>query len=137
MKGGAAPQPAAPAAGPIPGPMPGPMPAEMPQQSPIDLSKGPSGEQKQQQEMAMIVEKIEIALQKIGYYDLPENKGRGPEIQKEISELAQAIVNNDAEALKSSEIYSFITSRKGQREAMREPVSMLTESGGPADGSQG
>ena len=137
MKGGPAPQPAPPAPAPAPGPMPGPMPGEMPQKSSIDLNKASSPEGKKQQQAAMIFAKVEAALQEMGYYDLPENQGRGAEIQKEIEVLVQAIIEDDAETLKESEIYSFITSRKGQREALREKAPNMADSGGPSNGTQG
>ena len=126
MKGGPAPQPAAPAPGPMPGPMPGPAPQQGPA---IDVMKG-DNPQKQLQKIFM---KIMGALRAQGYYDLPENKGKPAAIQEEIMELAQAIVEGDDEFVKSSEIFKFITQKGGQREVLRESVP----GGGGPDGSEG
>lgn len=107
-----------------------------PQQSAIDMNQAKGPAQQEGEQAAVISMKIEAALQQMGYYELEENQGRGIEIQKEITELVEAIMNDDAEVLKNSEIYAFITSRKGQRESMREPAATMPNLGGMVDGGQ-
>ena len=87
-------------------------------QSKIDVTQGKIPEQKQAEQMSMIVAKITAALESQGYYDLPENQGREEEINAEIQKIAQAIIDGNDEVLQSSEIYKFITQKAGQTQAM-------------------
>lgn len=75
--------------------------------------------QKPDSQKRMIQSRIVAMLKEKGYYDLPENKGRENEILAEIQELVDAIFENNTEFVQTSDIYSFITSQKGQRDAMR------------------
>ena len=128
MQGMKGPKPAEqPQQGPMAGPMPGPMPPQPQQAAPqLDMSQGMSNEAFAAAQEAAIFQNIAMALKETGFYDLPENKGRGDEIQKLIQEVVKALKENDEDALRGNEIYQYITTQGGQREAMRPPLSSRT-----------
>lgn len=81
--------------------------------------QGAMNAQKPEAQVQMLVQKMDQMLQQTGYYDLPENKSRRGEINKELMDIAQALLDGNAEFVKNSEIYQYITAQKGQRTAMQ------------------
>lgn len=89
------------------------------QQVTPDQVKQAQMQQQPEMQVGMLVQKMDQMLQQSGYYDLPENKNRRGEINKELMDIAQALLDGNAEFVKNSEIYQYIVSQKGQRDAMR------------------
>lgn len=81
--------------------------------------QGAMNAQKPEAQVQVLVQKMMQVLQETGYFDLPENKNRRGEINKELMDIAQALLDGNAEFVKNSEIYQYITAQKGQRTAMQ------------------
>jgi hypothetical protein len=81
--------------------------------------QGAMNAQKPEAQLQVLIQKMMQVLQETGYFDLPENKSRRGEINKELMDIAQALLDGNAEFVKNSEIYQYITAQKGQRTAMQ------------------
>lgn len=87
--------------------------------------QGAMNAQKPEAQIQVLVAKMTQVLQESGYFDLPENKNRRGEINQEIMDIAQALLDGNAQFVQQSEIYQYITSQKGQRKAMRSPAEQM------------
>ena len=87
--------------------------------------QGAMNAQKPEAQIQVLIAKMTQVLQESGYFDLPENKNRRGEINQEIMDIAQALLDGNAQFVQQSEIYQYITSQKGQRTAMRNPAEKM------------
>lgn len=97
---------------------------QAPQASPKDMQMA-QAMQKPEVQTGVIVQKIVKMLQDTGYFDLPENKNRRGEINQEIFDIAESIMEGNAEMVQQSEIFQYITAQKGQISAMRNPAEQM------------